>query len=159
MDEPPGRGRPDDPIDPDEPLYDPPHAAVPSVWLFRGSLLALGVATALAVFLVVSPPESEGGAEPTRAFATPTRQASPTATATPPGATPAVTVTLPTPSPTLAGTTTATARTHTVVAGDTLSAIANQYDVDVDQILAANPGVTPGSIQPGQVLNIPASTP
>lgn len=159
MDEPPGRGRRNDPIDPDEPLYDPPHAAVPSVWLFRGSLFALGVATALAIFLVVSPPSSEGKAEPTRTFATPTRPASPTATATPPGATPSVTVLVPTqsPSPSATATTNAAGRTYTIVAGDTLSSIAVQFNVTVEAIVAANPGIAPNDIQLGATINIPGA--
>lgn len=159
MDIPPDGGFDDDDIIDGDPQYDPPHAAVPSAWLFRGSLAALGVSTLLAIFLVVSPPRSEGRAEPTRTFATPTNAAVATATATQPGAVQSVTVTLPTATPTVSPTPTVSTdeRSHTIVAGDTLSGIAAQYDTTTDAIIALNPGLDPDSINIGDTIRIPAA--
>ena len=50
---------------------------------------------------------------------------------------------------------TATFRTHTVVAGDTLSGIAKEYGTTVEAIVAANEISDPGLIVIGQVLSIP----
>ncbi len=83
---------------------------------------------------------------------TPTPVPSPTATstATPtPTETPVPTST-PTPLPPLA---------HSVQDGETMSDIAADYDVTVDEILALNPDVEPELIKPDQVLLIPAATP
>lgn len=38
--------------------------------------------------------------------------------------------------------------------GDTLSGIAAQYNLPLDQLIAANPGINPDLIYPGQVLNL-----
>jgi lysozyme len=42
-----------------------------------------------------------------------------------------------------------------VEAGDTLYGIARQFGVDLDQLVAANRGINPNVIYPGQVLNLP----
>ncbi len=55
------------------------------------------------------------------------------------------TLTLPTPTPIL----------YTIVMGDTLSAIAQRYNISVDALLAANPGVQPGALKVGMKLAIP----
>lgn len=47
---------------------------------------------------------------------------------------------------------------HTVRAGDTLWDIANQYDMTVAQLTAANPGVSPDTLHVGQTLTIPSKT-
>ena len=47
---------------------------------------------------------------------------------------------------------------YTVQAGDTLTRIAKQYGVTVNDIMRANNLMDPNYIQPGQVLNIPAPT-
>ena len=84
------------------------------------------------------------GPEPATPTAIPTRTptATPTATPTLPP-TPSAT---PTPVP---------ARPHQVQAGETLSEIAEEYDVSVEQILALNPEVDPELINVGQVLLVP----
>ncbi len=46
--------------------------------------------------------------------------------------------------------------TYTVQWGDWLSKIAAQFDVTTQAIAAANPGLNPNRIYPGQVLNIPS---
>ncbi len=47
-------------------------------------------------------------------------------------------------------------RTHIVRAGETLSVIARRYGLRVDTLMAANPGVDPRRLRPGQALAIPA---
>jgi LysM repeat protein len=50
-------------------------------------------------------------------------------------------------------------QTYVIVAGDTLSTIAERFGVTVDQILAANPSIAdPNRIAVGQVINIPVSS-
>jgi LysM repeat protein len=52
------------------------------------------------------------------------------------------------------------ATTYTVVAGDTLSAIAQRYNLTLDQLLALNPGLTRESvIQVGQVIAVSGQAP
>lgn len=46
--------------------------------------------------------------------------------------------------------------TYTVQRGDWLSQIARKFGVTVPQLLAANPGINPNVLYPGQVLRIPA---
>lgn len=41
--------------------------------------------------------------------------------------------------------------------GDSLSGIARQFGVDLGALIAANPGINPDLIHPGQVLNLPVS--
>jgi LysM repeat protein len=53
---------------------------------------------------------------------------------------------LPTPTTTI----------HTVIAGDTLSAIAQRYGVTLEALMAANPGVQPTSLSVGTELVIPS---
>ncbi|MCL4393604.1 MAG: LysM peptidoglycan-binding domain-containing protein [Chloroflexi bacterium] len=47
--------------------------------------------------------------------------------------------------------------TYTVQLGDWLAKIAQQFGVSTQAIIAANPGIDPNLISPGQVLNIPAA--
>ena len=44
---------------------------------------------------------------------------------------------------------------HTVVGGDTLYGISRKYGVSVNEILGANPGVTPRTLRIGKTLRIP----
>ncbi|KAA0240904.1 MAG: LysM peptidoglycan-binding domain-containing protein [Chloroflexi bacterium CFX7] len=146
-----------------------PESATPSAIAFRGSIAALILGSAVAAFLVISPPQSKSKADPGRtiatstpavvATATPTRQgasatpaktatseASPTAAASPtPGGSPTAA-----PSPTPGG-----ERTYTVQAGDTLSGIATQFNTTVEALEALNPGIRPETLQIGAVLKIP----
>jgi LysM repeat protein/ABC-type branched-subunit amino acid transport system substrate-binding protein len=48
---------------------------------------------------------------------------------------------------------------HTVVKGETLSKIANTYNVTVSQILVMNPGLNANNIKPGQIIKIPIKKP
>jgi LysM repeat protein len=149
-----------------------PEAATPSPLIFRGALLALLVGTALAIFLVIRPPESASKADTPRTVPSSTIAGAPTATPTPPGGnssrTPAASATA---SKTTAGSATASAtataatatatgtavgaQQYTVRAGDSLNRIATQFNITQQQLIDANPGVTE-TIQIGQVLNIPA---
>lgn len=47
-------------------------------------------------------------------------------------------------------------RTHTIVSGDTLYALAKTYNTTVDKIIAANPGIMPNSLQVGRIICIPS---
>jgi LysM repeat protein len=51
----------------------------------------------------------------------------------------------------------ATARTHTVKAGETPSLIAKKYGVKLEALLAANPNLDPRRLKVGQTLRIPGS--
>ena len=89
---------------------------------------------------------------PSTSNPTPTATPRPTATATPrPTATATPTAT---PSPTITPSPTATVRRYTVVSGDTLTRIANQFGVTVNAIKTAN-NLTSDTIRVGQVLVIP----
>jgi hypothetical protein len=128
-----------------------PSTGVPSFSLYRGSLLALLVVTALAVWLIVQPSSSEGddtalvpvvtptaavaGGQPTSAAGTPAPGTTAAATGTPgtpvttgTGTPPAGTTT-PRPTgtvqatPPLSGTPGTVSGAYTVVSGDTLSGI------------------------------------
>jgi len=46
---------------------------------------------------------------------------------------------------------------HTVQSGDTLSSISRQYNVSVETLLAANPGLNPKALKPGQKLQLAAT--
>lgn len=48
-------------------------------------------------------------------------------------------------------------RTHAVKAGDTPFSISRQYQIKVNSLLSANPGLDPKRMRVGQLLNIPAS--
>jgi tetratricopeptide (TPR) repeat protein len=50
----------------------------------------------------------------------------------------------------------ATPRTHAVAAGETEAAIARKFGIKLSALQAANPGVNPGKLRIGQVLNIPS---
>lgn len=49
--------------------------------------------------------------------------------------------------------------TYTIQSGETLFRIALANDTTVDSIVAANPGINPNVIQPGQVIQLPDCTP
>ena len=46
---------------------------------------------------------------------------------------------------------------YTVQSGDTLWDLADEYELEVEEIMAANPGVNPDNLQIGQSINIPDS--
>jgi LysM repeat protein len=50
---------------------------------------------------------------------------------------------------------TARARTHVVVAGETPAAIARKSGVNLNALLAANPGLNPKKMRVGQIINLP----
>jgi LysM repeat protein len=111
-----------------------------------GAPAAFLLAVTIAVLLVKSGLDS-GSKEPT--VAAPTTTAHTTATAA------TTTITL-TGSATTVGTTTsaANAQYYTIQSGDTLGAIAAQYNTTVDQLLTWNPGLDPAGLQPGQRIRV-----
>jgi len=154
-----------------------PSSAIPSGTLFRGSLLALLVASVLALWLLIRPPglpEEESGAQTgqpqvTRtpvALATTVPPPSPThaPTGTPegtpagtpgisptPGGTPAATPT-PGPSPTPQP---SQFTEYTVQQGDTLSSIAQRFGTTADELARINGLTNPNTLDIGQKLKIP----
>lgn len=117
-----------------------PFNALPSSRVYRGSLVALLIGTIFAVWLLVRPGGSDAGTPPAGLVGvipstTVTSQVTPTVagtaatpTAAPTEAPPPPPAATPTPPPP----TPAPARTYQVVAGDTLSIIANRFRGDVD---------------------------
>lgn len=89
-------------------------------------------------------------------------EAATVSTATPVPPTPTVTpvptdTDTPTPAPTDTATPTPGPRVHVVQAGDVLGSIALEYDLELDELLAANPGLTERSLlRLGQEIVIPA---
>jgi LysM repeat protein len=73
-----------------------------------------------------------------------------TSTAPTPTLTPVVPTPTPNPNPP------ASTSTYNIQAGDTFSTIAASFNVTLAAIEAANPGVNPGSLQVGEVINLPA---
>ena len=144
-----------------------PEAAAPSAAVYRGSILALIIASAVVVFLLVRPPESKSDTNLVRDL--PTSTAAVSATATPTGqggssqGTPLPGTQVPssvTPSATTAGSTatarpTTAGRTYVMKSGDTLSDVAASFGVSVADIVAANPGINPDSIGIGTEIRIP----
>jgi len=47
---------------------------------------------------------------------------------------------------------------YTVAAGDTLNSIASHFDITLDALLAANPGVSPQTLTIGQIISIPSGS-
>lgn len=148
-----------------------PESATPSALIYRGSVLTLVIASLVALFLVLRPPEKETDNGVVRTVPTSTAAVSATATPTPP-VTRTVTATTtasaspgasPTPggSPTPAGSSTATTtatpgpKTYTVQSGDTLSSIAADNGTTVDEIVALNPGLDPNTLQVGAEILLP----
>jgi hypothetical protein len=143
-----------------------PATGVPSFTLYRGSLLALLIGTALAVWLLIQPGGGESEAGPRPVLLTPTSAAAvaqtpqPNQTQGPAGtAAPGATGTV-TPRPTGTTTPSASAGTYTVAAGDSLTGICasqrpalNSADC-VTQLRSLN-GITGDAISVGQQLRLP----
>jgi len=139
----------------------------PRQWIARYSLLA-GVAGG-ALFLAACGGGSGSGTAtvaPTASMApaiasparTVTRAASAVATSGAPSTAPVATVASTAPPPVATATTAPAAnqRRYVVQSGDTLSGIAAQYGVTVQQIIDANSLQNPDLVLPGQELIIPA---
>ncbi|MDP2953035.1 MAG: LysM peptidoglycan-binding domain-containing protein, partial [Chloroflexota bacterium] len=115
--------------------------------LYLDAVLALG-ALALVVGLLrevgTSPSSEVGASTPAAQTATPTVAPPPSPTATP-----SPTLALPTPTPT------PTSTTYIVKEGDTLITIAEAFGITLGELQAANPTVSPVSLQLKQELVIP----
>ena len=48
-----------------------------------------------------------------------------------------------------------TRRTHTIRSGETMAAVARAHGLSLGSVVAANPGVDPRRLQPGQVIQLP----
>lgn len=143
-----------------------PAGGLPSALLYRGSLLALVVASVFTVWLLVSPPhlpgdEREAAAvtpfvptpvSQTTAAGLPTGRTTPTAAAGTPVPTATSTATAPA---TPIATPTAAVREYIVQSGDTLSSIAQRFGVTIEAIVQANSLSDPGRLSIGQTLVIP----
>ncbi|HUS82069.1 MAG TPA: LysM peptidoglycan-binding domain-containing protein [Dehalococcoidia bacterium] len=131
-----------------------PAGALPSFLLYRGSLLALLVGTAFALWLLLKPPEQASQSE--------ISIVQPTAT-TAPARTPAAGTPAPTATIAAAATATPSATTYTVQEGDTLFDIAALFQPPGESItdyadrLAVANDLDPASplLHPGQTLTIP----
>jgi len=141
-----------------------PASALPSYTLYRGSLLALLVGTAFALWLLVRPP---GGSEESSPVVLPQQEkAAATATVEAPTSTPSR-LTTPTPARPAGGpaaTATPTSREYVVQEGDTLYGIAESLKPPgvelmdfVEEIARLNNLGDPDSavLHPGQTLIIP----
>jgi len=146
-----------------------PASALPSFTLYRGSLLALLIGTALAVWLILQPPGDSADSAVAPQVATPTESVAADVTPTPP-ATDATPVTTPdaqetplVPPPTAIATETPAASgttTYTVQSGDTLFGICSNLsslepEECVEQALVLNSITDPASIGIGETLTIP----
>ena len=123
---------------------------------------ALGSDPLAGLISTPTPEPSSGGeiladARTPRPSPTPSPTATPTATPSPtvvPTPTPAPVTPAPEPTP-VPPAPAPVARTYTVVAGDTLSIIANRFGTTVQALMAANGIADPDEIVEGQVLTIP----
>ncbi len=145
-----------------------PEAASPSAAVYRGSILALVVASLITLFLVVRPPETKSATNLASELPTATAAISTTATPTQrggvvvptprPGTQVPSSVTPETPAsgtPTAGPSPTPSGKVYVMKAGDTLSAVAASYGVTIDALLAANPGLNPDAIAVGTEIKIP----
>jgi hypothetical protein len=147
-----------------------PESAAPAAVVYRGSIVALGLASIVAIFLLVSPPQDEAMVDEPQPVATNTPVFEATATPTPPdgnGAVddgdrprPTTVISTPTPAEPDEAETPGPApgeTTYIIQPGDTLSGIAADHGVSVDDIMDANPDLEdPAAIMPGEELIIPA---
>lgn len=143
-----------------------PASGLPSFTLYRGSLLALLIGTAVAVWLLIQPPGGESNAPQAGTIITPTSQVSVDTTPQPGttqtgNGTPAANTTR-TPAPTSTPGGSGGSGTYTVVSGDTLSSICSRVKPAsmsvtdcVDRVVSLNGLADAGSITPGQTLKIP----
>jgi LysM repeat protein len=116
--------------------------ALPSSFILPSTFLFL---LASCTTLEVAPPSLSPTLVP---FSTSTRSPiSPTGTFQTPEGMVAAETPLPTPTP----------FTYTVQQGDTISSIALKFGVSIDDLLAANPDISPNAMSVGQVINIPSN--
>jgi len=128
-----------------------PESAVPSTFLYRGAVLLAVLTLGVGVWHLVAWPQF-----PSPPIAAKELLAATPAQATHAGEAPALQET-PTPTPEPAAPTPAPSepRRYTVQPGNTLSAIAAQFGVSVDEIVAANNLPSAAALQIGQELVIP----
>lgn len=81
-----------------------------------------------------------------------TKPAAPIAEASTAAAIPVATIV---PEPTVA----TSGKTHKIQANDTYSSISRKYSVTIEALVAANPGVKPTALRPGQTIQLPSNAP
>ncbi len=119
------------------------------------------IASLVALFLVLRPPEKTSDNGVIRQVPTSTAAVNATATPTPPvtrtttATTTAAASASPGTSPTPATTPTPGPKTYVVRSGDTLSTIAAENDTTVDAIVALNPGLDPDTLPVGAEILLP----
>ena len=64
-----------------------------------------------------------------------------------------------TPSPQKATVVPVEGKTHTIQKGETFVSIAKKYGIPIKSLLAANPGVKPTALHPGQVIHLTTTAP
>ncbi len=155
-----------------------PERALPSYWVYRGSLLALIAGSVVAVWLLVfSPQGADPGGRPPASIAGVLGRDAPSSTSTPTptpasqaGALPRATAeagpvvsAVPTATPTAATPTPQAELEYTVQEGDTLSAIIDLFlapggdrEELLERIVEENGITDVSNIQIGQVITIPA---
>lgn len=112
----------------------------------RRFFVCLVFLTALAACSGNAGPAATGGETPAPRTPKPYQTASPQPTST--IIPPLTTITLPTPTPVI----------YTIAKGDTLSGIAQRFNVTLEALMAANPGVQAGALTVGTKLVIPAGS-
>ncbi|MHB8574186.1 MAG: LysM peptidoglycan-binding domain-containing protein [Dehalococcoidia bacterium] len=128
-----------------------PASALPSERAFRGSIAVLAIGGVVGLLLLFWTPTLPGEHRLATTSAQNPGAVKPGSRQTGSGRS-----AVPTPLPTaFVSPTPATARSYTVVGGDTLIGIANSFDTTVPAIQAANPGVTALNLKAGQELLIP----
>ena len=154
-----------------------PSSAIPSGALFRGSLLALLVASVLALWLLIRPPglpEEESGAQTGQPSVTRTPVAltttalAPSPSVAPTGAPEGTPAGTPGMSPTPGGTPEATPtpgpsptpqppefEEYTVQQGDSLSSSAQRFGTTADELARINGLTDPNTLDIGQKLKVP----
>jgi len=116
------------------------------------------VPTLVAVRTVVTPPPTIVNAADVTTTVTATLVLSPTTPIPPVVITPTLVVVSPTVTPAPAPAP-GTSDTYTVQWGDWINKIAAQLGVTPQALIAANPGINPNLITPGQKLNVPGASP
>jgi hypothetical protein len=145
-----------------------PASGLPSFTLYRGSLLALLIGTALAVWLILQPPGDSADSAVAPQVITPTPPAVVQTTATLPAGAPTVTTPIVQETPLASATAPAAGETpspggtttYTVASGDTLFGICSDLSsLDptecVDRVLEINSITDPAAIGVGETLTIP----
>ncbi len=133
-----------------------PAGSLPSGRFFRGSMVALAITAVAGLLILFISPSLPGERRLAKAVAQNPANVSPAnrTSGQPAQRSGTGRSVVPTPLP-AASPTAPSLRSYTVVLNDTLSGIAESFGTTVAAIQAANPGVGPANLKPGQELLIP----